>query len=965
MAEKVTIEIPGIGKVEAENAASEATLKKLLDAINKNQKANSRPGAPGAGGDGTSGRGGSVGGGRAGGGAGGTSSSAASNASASKSTKALNALGAASAGAGYALGTAAKAGKFAGGALVGLAEGSANLLGKFAAVGDDLNAAANVFSGIPILGSMFSAVASAVESTITAYSNAAAGGASFGGSLNSFSAAASSAGMTMEQFGSLIRQNGQGMLGFGVTTESGAQNFAKVSRQLRSTSSELYALGYSSKDINQGLANYGAIVKSQGLQGTKTNAELARGAKSYLKEMDALAKITGEERSAKEAQAKALLTDAQFQMAMAGKDEMVRKDFNNLILGFGPKLGGFVKDFVATGSLTTEANQKLGAMLGGDVMNEMTKLRSKMQNNQRLTDEEQDRLKSIMQKAAQAQSKLAGGALAASRDMDDASAGMIEAIALNQGAHKATTAEQEKAAKSTDGMNKTVNDAKASLAEFSNAFSMALINSGLLNTLLEAFKFTANFVMTYVVPLFSVLAESVGRVVGAFIDTFGPAINSAGGFFNGVLIPAIRGFTDFLVVDLIPAVGKTFNDLRPVLEFLGGVVMTVAKFITDNLTTVLVVVGGALLAYYAILGVITIANFLEAASKVTLLAATGGLIVATLILAAKFIIGAAAIAVGALAAAAALALIFWPITLAVAAVTALVVIFKKFGGDVSVVKDGLLIMWDGFKMFFNYLKLGFLKLLDYIPGVDMDEEIKQTEADIAQNKKDASDRADAIQATMAKNRAAAEAEKLAEEKREREEAERKRKAEAAKAQAKPTPGPRGLGGTGGLGGGGGGGGDLTAPSGVPTIPGMDYNLGGDEALKAFAAREGSSFVPDSNTSGMAVTEAEQRRLALAGPQATPVGPKSPAGTQQQQADAARKQIEADAARKGLEAAQKANAEEEAKKQQEKKPQENTSALLVELNNKMAQMIKLQSQTTTNTYENVLATKGLNNNLYKA
>ena len=63
MAEKVTIDIPGIGKVEAENAASEATLKKLLDAINKNQKANSKPGAPGAGSDGTSGRGGSGSGG--------------------------------------------------------------------------------------------------------------------------------------------------------------------------------------------------------------------------------------------------------------------------------------------------------------------------------------------------------------------------------------------------------------------------------------------------------------------------------------------------------------------------------------------------------------------------------------------------------------------------------------------------------------------------------------------------------------------------------------------------------------------------------------------------------------------------------------------------------------------------------------------------------------------------------------
>jgi uncharacterized membrane protein YgcG len=923
MAEKVTIDIPGIGKVEAENAASEATLKKLLDAINKNQKANSKPGAPGGGsGDGTSGRGsvGGGGGGRAGGGAAGA---AASNASASKSAKALNALGAASAGAGYALGTAAKAGKFAGGSLVSLAESSTNLVDKFANVGDDLNKAAGVFSGIPVLGTMFSAVAGAVTSVVDSYQKAAGAGASFGGSLQNFSNAASSAGMTMESFGNLIRQNGQGMLGFGATTESGAQNFAKVSKQLKSTSSELYALGFSSNDINQGLANYGAIVKSQGLQGTKTNAELARGAKSYLKEMDALAKITGEERSAKEAQAKALLTDAQFQMAMAGKDELVRKDFNNLILGFGPKLGGFVKDFVATGSLTTEANQKLGAMLGGDVMNEMSKLRAKFKNQQRLTDEEQDRLKSIMQKAAVAQSKLAGTSLAASRDMDDASGGMIEAIALNQGAHKASTAEQEKAAKSTDNMNKTVEDAKAGLAKFSNDFQMALVNSGLLTTLLEAFKFTANFVMTYVVPLFSVLASSVGRVVGAFLDNFAPAINDAGGFFNGVLIPAIRAFTDFLVVDLIPAVAKTFNDLRPTLEFLGGIIMTVAKYITDNLTTVLVIVGGALLAYYAILAVITVANFLEAASKVTLLAATGGLIIATLVLAAKFIIGAAAIAIGALAAAAALALIFWPVTLAVAAVTALVVIFKKFGGDVSVVKDGLLIMWDGFKMFFNYLKLGFLKLLDYIPGVDMDKEIEETEADIAQNKKDASDRADAIQATMAKNRAAAEAERLAEEKREREEAERKRKAEEARNQAKPgKPGSTGFG---GMGGGSGSGGDSGAGS-AAAIPGMDYNLGGDALLKQFAERQKGS--------PMAAGESTRKQLETD-------------GMNKQQAEAT------------------AKAEAAAKVEKEKSPQDSPTAQLAELNNKMATLLKYTYTVAHNTNENVSATRGLNNNLFKA
>ena len=54
-----------------------------------------------------------------------------------------------------------------------------------------------------------------------------------------------------------------------------------------------------------------------------------------------------------------------------------------------------------------------------------------------------------------------------------------------------------------------------------------------------------------------------------------------------------------------------------------------------------------------------------------------------------------------------------------------------------------------------------------------------------------------------------------------------------------------------------------------------------------------------------------------------------------------------------------------KEEQSKKSQESPSTLLAELNTKMAQLIKLQAQTTTNTYENVMATKGLNKNLYKA
>ena len=934
MAEKVTIDIPGIGKVEAENAASEATLKKLLDEFkkyNKNNKANAGHSGGGAGGGAGGGSGGGGAGGGSGGGAGGQQA-----APASKGAKALNALGAASAGAGYALGQAAKATKFAGGTLIGLGEKSTQLIGKFADVGDSLTAAADIFSGIPIIGSMFSAVASAVESTVKSYSDASAGGASFGGSLQAFSNAASTAGMSMAEFGSLIRQNGQGLLAFGATSEAGAQNFAKVSRQLRATGGDLYALGFSTKDINAGLASYGSLLRLQGGQGKQSSEQMVKGAKTYLKELDLMAKVTGEERGKKEEQMKALAIDAQFIGSMAGKSQEARQSFLTTVGKIPGPLQGFVKDFLATGTLTTDETQRIGALMGGDVMKELQNMRNKLQSGATLSAEEQDRLASIMKKASDKALQSSGAALAGSAEMAAATTAIASAQQINEKAITQGTAEQKKAAAETDKLNEETNKAKSSLAEFSNKFSMVLVKSGLIGTLLEAFKFTANFVLTYVVPIFHVLVASVSAIVGSFLTSFGPAINGAGGFFNGVLIPAIRAFTDFLVVDLIPAVAKTFNDLRPVLEFLGGVVMTVAKFITDNLTTVLVVVGAGLLAYYAILAVVTIANFLEAASKVTLLAATGGLIIGTLIVAAKFIL----LALGAVAVAAAFLLMIWPITLTVAAIVALVAIFKnlyKTGWDLTTifeaVKDNL---YRVFVLGFREIIIGLKSFMGRLIGYSADDEKKDREA-LAKDK----DELDKAEIARDKKRAEKTELRKTEEDR-KEEAEAKRKAEEERKRKeleKQKPGtPGGAGGMGGMGGMGGGSGGGTS-SAAAAIPGMDYNIGGDEQLKAFAAREGSSFIP-----------------------AQPVTPTTPEGAKQAQAGAARTQMEADATKATQE---KQAAEAAAKPPPTPPPQENSSALLAELNNKMATLLKYTWTVAHNTNETVSATRSLSKDVYKS
>lgn len=117
----------------------------------------------------------------------------------------------------------------------------------------------------------------------------------------------------------------------------------------------------STSEINSGLANYGALLRSQGLQGTKSNKELAAGAKSYLKEMDLLAKVTGKSRDAMQADQDKLAKDAQFQAAMAGASEAVRKSFMSTVTALPEGVQAFAKDMLANGTATTEENQNPSA----------------------------------------------------------------------------------------------------------------------------------------------------------------------------------------------------------------------------------------------------------------------------------------------------------------------------------------------------------------------------------------------------------------------------------------------------------------------------------------------------------------------------------------------------------------------------------------------------------------------------
>lgn len=547
----VTIDIPGVGNVEAKNAASEATLQAILKAITGVQK------NTGGGGGNNNGSGGAAAGG-------------------------MNAAGNAANQFGKSLGVAAKT-------IVNFSNGVVGVIDRLANMGDSISGAAAVFDKIPVMGTVFAAVAKAVENTTAAYQGAAQSGATFGGSINAFAGAASSAGMTMKDFSALIGKNGEALRFLGGNTEEGGRRFADITKTLRSTSKDLYNLGYSTADVNQGLANYTKLAMQGGRSTNMTNAQLVQGTKAYLKEMDLLAKVTGQTRQQQEdAQAK-LAADAQYQAAMAGMNEDVAKSFRNTVTGLPGPLQDVAKDIMATGSATTKESQDFMAMMPKSAAM-MADFAQKTQRGEQISLEERNKLNDLLSaegKASAMQYRDIGrysAEFAKQTNIANAAAG-IGKNALLDGAKA-----QEEATKTTDNQAAAMESMKQTLAGISNNFQMVLANaSGVLNGMMSMMNMLVEVIQKYVVPIFQ--------------EYLVPAVIFAAEIISGVVIPAFV----WLVDNLLSAAQTVMAYLTPAFNYLGKIIqedvmptfLNIRDFLVDNwlpvLAGVATVIGATLI----------------------------------------------------------------------------------------------------------------------------------------------------------------------------------------------------------------------------------------------------------------------------------------------------------------------------------------------------------------------------------
>lgn len=542
----VMIDIPGIGEVEAKNAASEATLQAILKSL-----------------------GGKTGGGGAGGGA--------ANAAAAKSAQNLAKGNAAAAS------TSSKLGASLGKALGSVAKFGGAVVGVVTKMADMSNAITNAMAGysnldnnvtqaagkIPLLGSTFANAAAATEKLVNATQNATNSGATFGGSVFEMSNAASRAGMTINEYSSFVRKSGDAFRLLGGDVETGRRRFDDLSKDLRKSGfmRELNNMGFTTVQVNESMARYTTLLGRTGkLQGMSTR-QLTKASADYMKEIDLLAKATGKERSEIEDAQAQLLTDGQFQAKISGMTAEAADSFRNTISGMPTKgLQDIAKDIITTGSATTKESQLFASTMpkSAAMMMEFAKITeaggtiSLKQRNElnNLMSQEGKQMKGRFRDVARFDAEMA------EHYMNLVESGNIQTDALLN----ATKAQNENAA-ATDGQMSAMEAMRRRINEISQTFTRLLASTGIMDTMMGAFETIAAFTEKILFPIFRMLSAVIMPVVDIISAVLNPVITVLGYGFE-----ALANALDFVLSPLrllADGVSYVTGIFQPLAEVVG------------------------------------------------------------------------------------------------------------------------------------------------------------------------------------------------------------------------------------------------------------------------------------------------------------------------------------------------------------------------------------------------------------
>lgn len=219
-------------------------------------------------------------------------------------------------------------------------------------------------------GNAISIAGTNLQSNIDVYRTLSSVGASFGQDLVKLRETAAAAGLPIEDFTKLIKNNSQSLAALYGSTTLGATNFSRLSKEFRTANIEYLApLGVTVDDLNEALLatlNISRLTGSIDINDTKAQQTAAR---ELVIEMDKMSKLTGQSRQALTKELQAQLTQTNFMAFMSKQTKEAQASIGAFAAGIttiAPELKTGLLDLIASSGVpTTKAAQDLVSVMRG------------------------------------------------------------------------------------------------------------------------------------------------------------------------------------------------------------------------------------------------------------------------------------------------------------------------------------------------------------------------------------------------------------------------------------------------------------------------------------------------------------------------------------------------------------------------------------------------------------------------
>lgn len=223
-------------------------------------------------------------------------------------------------------------------------------------------------SQIPVIGGALGGTmqlfTSILDNQVDTFRDLSKVGIDFGESLFDAQFQATKTSLSMEQYAGIVTQNSEMLSKFGGSAATGARQFTALVSSIPTT--QFTNLGLTMEEIGEFTADYMKVQARLGRSDVMNSRQSQQAAQAYLLEIDKLAKATGKQRDEIAAEMDAVANDDRLRAIMMTLDDAAQQAIQStvtLIKAKDAELGEAVAEMISTGGIPySEAGQALALL---------------------------------------------------------------------------------------------------------------------------------------------------------------------------------------------------------------------------------------------------------------------------------------------------------------------------------------------------------------------------------------------------------------------------------------------------------------------------------------------------------------------------------------------------------------------------------------------------------------------------